>query len=75
MTSREPSQYFSEQPSGTEVRHTITARLWGRELTLLTASGVFAADGLDRGTAVLLRASPFQSEARGSWTWVAGMAP
>ena len=58
MTSREPSQYFSEQPSGTEVRHTITARLWGRELTLLTANGVFAADGLDRGTAVLLRASP-----------------
>ena len=58
MTSREPSQYFSEQPSGTEVRRTITARIWGRELTLITASGVFAADGLDRGTAVLLRASP-----------------
>jgi 16S rRNA (guanine1207-N2)-methyltransferase len=58
MTSREPSQYFSEQPSGTEVRRTITARIWGRELALITASGVFAADGLDRGTAVLLRASP-----------------
>ena len=58
MTSREPSQYFSEQPSGTEVRRTITARIWGRELPLITASGVFAADGLDRGTAVLLRASP-----------------
>jgi 16S rRNA G1207 methylase RsmC len=58
MTSREPSQYCSEEPSGTEVRHAIPARLWGRELTLLTANGVFAADGLDRGTAVLLRASP-----------------
>jgi 16S rRNA (guanine1207-N2)-methyltransferase len=58
MTPREPSQYFSEQPSGTEVRHKITARVWGRELALITASGVFAADGLDRGTAVLLRASP-----------------
>ena len=58
MTSREPSQYFSEQPGGTEVRRTITARIWGRELTLITAGGVFAADGLDRGTAVLLRASP-----------------
>jgi 16S rRNA (guanine1207-N2)-methyltransferase len=58
MTSREPSQYFSEQPSSTEVRRTITARVWGRELALVTASGVFAADGLDRGTAVLLRASP-----------------
>jgi len=52
------SQYFSEQPSGTETRRTITAQIWGRELTLITASGVFAADGLDRGTAVLLRASP-----------------
>jgi 16S rRNA (guanine1207-N2)-methyltransferase len=58
MTPREPSQYFSEQPSGTEVRRTIKAQIWGRELRLITASGVFAADGLDRGTAVLLRASP-----------------
>jgi 16S rRNA (guanine1207-N2)-methyltransferase len=58
MTSKESSQYFNEQPSGTEVRRTITVRVWGRELTLITAGGVFAADGLDRGTAVLLRASP-----------------
>jgi 16S rRNA (guanine1207-N2)-methyltransferase len=58
MTSKESSQYFSEQASGTEVRRTITAGIWGRELRLITASGVFAADGLDRGTAVLLRASP-----------------
>jgi 16S rRNA G1207 methylase RsmC len=52
------SQYFNEQPSGTEVRRTISAEIWGRELTLITASGVFAADWLDRGTAVLLRTSP-----------------
>jgi len=52
------SQYFSEQPSSTELRRTIKAQIWGQELTLITASGVFAADGLDRGTAVLLRASP-----------------
>jgi 16S rRNA (guanine1207-N2)-methyltransferase len=58
MTSQEPSQYYSEQPSSTEVRRTVTAQIWGRELKLITASGVFAADGLDRGTAVLLRASP-----------------
>jgi 16S rRNA (guanine1207-N2)-methyltransferase len=58
MTSKESSQYFSEQPRGTEARRTITAQIWGRELTLITAGGVFAADGLDRGTAVLLRASP-----------------
>jgi len=54
----ESSQYFSEQPSGTEVRRAISAQIWGRELTLITAGGVFAADWLDRGTAVLLRASP-----------------
>jgi 16S rRNA (guanine1207-N2)-methyltransferase len=54
----ESSQYFSEQPSGTEVRRAISAQIWGRELTLITASGVFAADWLDRGTAVLLRTSP-----------------
>jgi 16S rRNA (guanine1207-N2)-methyltransferase len=58
MTPAEASHYFSEQPSGTEVRRTITARVWGEELTLITASGVFAAEGLDRGTAVLLRSSP-----------------
>jgi 16S rRNA G1207 methylase RsmC len=58
MTPGEASQYFTEQPSGPEVRRKITVRVWGRELTLITANGVFAADGLDRGTAVLLRASP-----------------
>jgi 16S rRNA (guanine1207-N2)-methyltransferase len=58
MTPQETSQYFSEKPSGAEVRRRITARVWDRELTLITASGVFAADGLDRGTAVLLRSSP-----------------
>lgn len=52
------SQYFSERPGGTEVRRTISAQIWGRELTLITANGVFAADWLDRGTAVLLRTSP-----------------
>jgi 16S rRNA (guanine1207-N2)-methyltransferase len=63
MTSGEPSHYFSEQPSSTEVRRTITARVWGGELTLITGSGVFAAAGLDRGTAVLLRASPIPAAA------------
>ena len=52
-----PTHYFSEQPSGGELRRTITAEIWGQELTMVTAGGVFAADGLDRGTAVLLRAS------------------
>jgi 16S rRNA (guanine1207-N2)-methyltransferase len=56
--NRRRTHYFSEQPSGAELRRTITAEIWGRELTMVTAGGVFAADGLDRGTAVLLRASP-----------------
>jgi 16S rRNA (guanine1207-N2)-methyltransferase len=56
--TEESSQYFSEQPSGAEGRRAISAQIWGRELTLITASGVFAADWLDRGTAVMLRTSP-----------------
>jgi 16S rRNA G1207 methylase RsmC len=57
MTSDQP-HYFTAQPAGPERRRTITAEVWGRTLTLTTASGVFAADALDRGTAMLLRASP-----------------
>jgi 16S rRNA (guanine1207-N2)-methyltransferase len=52
------SHYFSAEPSGPERRQTITATVWGRELRLLTAKGVFAGDALDEGTAVLLRESP-----------------
>ena len=50
--------YFSDQPTGTERRRTIAARLYGRDVELLTANGVFSGDGLDLGTAVLLRESP-----------------
>lgn len=56
--------YFSDQPSGPERRRTITARLFGREVELLTANGVFSGDGLDLGTAVLLRESPVPTGAR-----------
>ena len=52
-----PAHYFSATPGGAEQRRTITATVWGRELPLLTANGVFAGDQLDRGTAVLLRES------------------
>jgi 16S rRNA (guanine1207-N2)-methyltransferase len=52
------SHYFSPAASGPERRQTITATVWGEELRLITANGVFAGDGLDRGTAVLLRESP-----------------
>ncbi|GAA1842164.1 class I SAM-dependent methyltransferase [Microlunatus capsulatus] len=53
----EPSHYFDATPTGPERRRTVTVGVWGRELELSTANGVFAGDGLDRGTAVLLRAS------------------
>jgi 16S rRNA (guanine1207-N2)-methyltransferase len=52
------SHYFSPAANGPERRLTITATVWGSELRLLTANGVFAGGGLDRGTAVLLRESP-----------------
>jgi 16S rRNA G1207 methylase RsmC len=51
------SHYFDAEPTGPERRQRITATVWGRDLSLLTAGGVFAGEGLDRGTAVLLRDS------------------
>jgi 16S rRNA G1207 methylase RsmC len=50
-----PTHYFSEQPTGPERRRRIGISVWGHQLELTSAAGVFAADGLDRGTAVLLR--------------------
>ena len=52
------THYFSEDPGGPERRRTISVDLAGRVVELVTVSGVFAGDGLDRGTAVLLRESP-----------------
>lgn len=51
------SHYFSEQPDTPLQRRTFSAQLWGREVELITANGVFAGEGVDRGTAVLLRES------------------
>ncbi len=47
--------YFSPAPSSVEERKPVTATVWGHELRLQSASGVFAAGRLDRGTAVLFR--------------------
>lgn len=46
--------YFST-PDSVEVRRAVQATIWGREFSFVTANGVFARDGLDQGTAVLLR--------------------
>jgi 16S rRNA (guanine1207-N2)-methyltransferase len=47
--------YFTADPASTEKRSAVVARVWGQELTLQSATGVFAAGRLDTGTAVLFR--------------------
>jgi 16S rRNA G1207 methylase RsmC len=47
--------YFSADPDSDERRQPVTATVWGHELRLESASGVFAAGRLDVGTAVLFR--------------------
>ena len=50
--------YFSDTPEGPEHRRTITARIWGEEIELVSANGVFSGDRLDLGPSVLMRESP-----------------
>lgn len=52
------SGHYFTTPEGPEVRRRVRLRLWDREVEVETSSGVFSADGLDLGTAVLLRESP-----------------
>ncbi len=52
------SHYFTERPTGPERRRTVTATVWGHDLTLTTAAGVFGGDYLDKGTAVLFGECP-----------------
>jgi 16S rRNA G1207 methylase RsmC len=50
--------YFSAQPSVGERRRDVEFTAGGREYALVTAGGVFSAERLDPGTAVLLRKAP-----------------
>lgn len=50
------SHYF-HTPTGAENRREIRARFWDTDWTFTTAAGVFSGNGLDLGTAVLLRES------------------
>jgi len=50
--------YFSAEPASADVRRTVTARIWDRDYTFTTATGVFSRDRLDFGTSVLLREVP-----------------
>lgn len=47
--------YFSAEPTSRLETATVTARVWGHELRLQSARGVFAHGRLDIGTAVLMR--------------------
>jgi 16S rRNA (guanine1207-N2)-methyltransferase len=57
--------YFSTAPGAPDVRRTVQFQAAGRRFSLTAASGVFSADRLDPGTAVLLRKAtlPDPSEA------------
>lgn len=47
--------YFSSRPTAEERRRRVRFSAWGNDLELATSSGVFAGEGLDKATAVLLR--------------------
>jgi 16S rRNA G1207 methylase RsmC len=49
--------YFSADPASLERRQLIRVSVWGRDLELETASGVFSAGRLDIGTSVLFRST------------------
>jgi 16S rRNA (guanine1207-N2)-methyltransferase len=50
--------YFTESPAGPERPREVTFMIDGRVYRLAAAGGVFSADRLDPGTAVLLRKAP-----------------
>jgi 16S rRNA G1207 methylase RsmC len=50
--------YFTAQPASPDEQRSLRVRLAGREVTVRTAPGIFSPDGLDKGTAVLLREVP-----------------
>lgn len=49
------SEHYFTTPDGPEKRRRVEATIWGRDYAFTTANGVFSYDGLDLGTAVLLR--------------------
>ncbi len=50
--------YFSPSPSADQRRRELRVRLAGLEVNVVTSAGVFSAERLDLGTAVLLREAP-----------------
>jgi 16S rRNA G1207 methylase RsmC len=56
--SDRPDHYFSAEPGAPAVSREVTFMVGGRVYRLESASGVFSAERLDPGTAVLLRKAP-----------------
>ena len=56
------SHYFTE-PKSAEIRRSVEVRFWDTDWRFTTANEVFSADGLDLGTAVLLRSCSPPAEA------------
>lgn len=52
------SHYFSATPDTPFERRTLDVELAGRAVTVSTAGGIFSPEGVDKGTAVLLRHVP-----------------
>lgn len=50
--------YFSAEPGSGDERATIETTVWGHDLRLETATGVFSHGRIDKGTAVLFRRPP-----------------
>lgn len=57
MQQMESSHYFSS-PEGPFVPRQVEVELAGRQVSVSTAGGIFSPDGVDKGTAVLLREVP-----------------
>jgi 16S rRNA G1207 methylase RsmC len=50
--------YFTAQPASDGELRTVTVRLADRDVEVVTAGGIFSPDGIDRGSAVLLKEVP-----------------
>jgi 16S rRNA (guanine1207-N2)-methyltransferase len=54
----ESQHYFSAQPSGPDTRKPLSVVLAGQRRDLVTSSGLFSPDGVDKGTRILLDGVP-----------------
>lgn len=52
------AHYFSAEPAGPEQRRRLEVSLAGRTVSVQTANHIFSPDGVDKGTAAMLRVVP-----------------